>query len=263
MADPRAAPWYPVAAYLYVLRLDGPGLAWEYLRRHPDYQRDWLRRRGDAASGWGLRLLEDPGLDARDAQPAWLPGHEVLQLHPDADPPPDAPGFRFWNLPGRKQLFHDGRCLRLVARWPGASVCLTIAPGLADGVPSVCAPRVGARPCTRCRVLAGGFGPTGACADALPAALVSPRPTAAALLEVHTLRALDATLAGASLRDIAVGLFGAAAVARDWHADGGLRSRVRRLVRRGRALMRVGYRGLLARRAGIGQGRCAACAKRP
>jgi hypothetical protein len=71
-----------------------------------------------------------------------------------------------------------------------------------------------------------------------------PRPTPAALLELHTLQALDATLAGASLRDVAEGLFGADAVAADWHSDGGLRARVRRLVRRGDALMRGGYRRL-------------------
>jgi hypothetical protein len=70
-----------------------------------------------------------------------------------------------------------------------------------------------------------------------------PRPPPAALLELHTLQALDATLAGASLRDVAEGLFGADAAA-DWYSDGGLRSKVRRLVRRGDALMRGGYRRL-------------------
>ncbi|MFV3093976.1 transcriptional regulator domain-containing protein, partial [Pseudomonas sp. GW6] len=38
MADPSAEHWYPTAAYLYTLHLDGPALAWEYLRRHPDYR---------------------------------------------------------------------------------------------------------------------------------------------------------------------------------------------------------------------------------
>jgi hypothetical protein len=33
-------------------------------------------------------------------------------------------------------------------------------------------------------------------------------------------------------------------VAADWYTDGGLRSRVRRLVRRGQSLMRGGYRRL-------------------
>ena len=87
------AHWYPTAAYLYVLWLDTLALAWEYLRRHPDYRLDWLRRarRPDAAHRWGLRLLEDPALDARDAHPAWQPGQaDVVQLYPDADPPVDA-----------------------------------------------------------------------------------------------------------------------------------------------------------------------------
>jgi hypothetical protein len=70
----------------------------------------------------------------------------------------------------------------------------------------------------------------------------SPLPPHAALLELHTLQALDATLAGASLREVAEGLFGADAVAADWHKDSALRARVRRLVRRGDALMRGGYR---------------------
>jgi len=45
MTDRSAEHWYPTAAYLYVLHLDGPALAWEYLRRNPNYRRDWLRRR--------------------------------------------------------------------------------------------------------------------------------------------------------------------------------------------------------------------------
>ncbi len=98
MVDPHhVAHWYPTAAYLYVLWLDALALAWEYLRRHPDYRLDWLRHRRrpravqQAARRWGLRLLEDPALDARDAHPAWLPGHDaVVQLYPDADPPVDA-----------------------------------------------------------------------------------------------------------------------------------------------------------------------------
>nr|MBK4237230.1 hypothetical protein [Enterobacter hormaechei] len=107
MTDRSAEHWYPTAAYLYVLHLDGPALAWEYLRRNPDYRRDWLRRRRrpDTAQAWGLRLLEDPALDARDAHPAWFPDHDaVVQVYPDDDPPPEAHAFEFWRVPGRKQL---------------------------------------------------------------------------------------------------------------------------------------------------------------
>jgi len=51
-------------------------------------------------------------------------------------------------------------------------------------------------------------------------------------------------------------------VADGWHADGGLRSKVRRLVRRGRELMHDGYRRL-AQLDGRGEGRSAQPAKRP
>nr|WP_295383119.1 DUF2285 domain-containing protein [uncultured Pseudacidovorax sp.] len=242
------APWYPTAAYLYVLRLDTLALAWEYLRRHPDYRIDWLRRarRPDAAHHWGLRLLEDPTLDARDAHPAWLPGHEaVVQLHPDADPPPEATAFAFWRIPGHKQLLHDGKGLALIARSPGLCQRYALAPGLEDGMAVAYAHRD--RSTTH--------------APDTPTPMARPRPPPAALLELHTLQALDATLAGASLRDVAEGLFGADAAA-GWYSDGGLRSKVRRLVRRGDALMRGGYRRL-AQLPPLEKGRFEEDAKRP
>lgn len=229
MVDPHhAAHWYPTAAYLYVLGLDALALAWEYLRRHPDYRLDWLhrRRRPDMARRWGLRLLEDPGLDARDAHPAWLPGHAaVVQLYPDADPPPDAATFAFWRIPGHKQLLHDGKGLALIARSPGRCLRFALAPGLEDGMAVAHAHRGGVAAPAHGHALDAGF--TNA----------KPRPTPTALLELHTLQALDAILAGASLREVGEGLFGADAVA-DWYSDGGLRSKVRRLTRRGDALMR-------------------------
>ncbi|ENU4103931.1 TPA: DUF2285 domain-containing protein [Pseudomonas aeruginosa] len=257
MVDRSAEPWYPTAAYLYALHLDDLALAWEYLRRHPDYRLDWLRRHRrpqaaqDAAHRWGLRMLEDPALDARDAHPAWLPGHAaVVQLYADADPPPDAVAFAFWRILGHKQLLHDGKGLALIARSPGRCARFALAPGLEDGMAVAYAHRGGAAAPAR------GHVPSSDLADA------KPRPTLAVLLELHTLQALDATLAGASLREVAEGLFGADAVAADWHADGDLRARVRRLVRRGDALMRGGYRRL-AQLAPLEKGRFAADAKRP
>ena len=246
------AHWYPTAAYLYILGLDTLALAWEYLRRHPDYRLDWLRRarRSDAAHRWGLRLLEDPALDARDAHPAWLPGHAaVVQLYPDADPPLDAATFAFWRIPGHKQLLHDGKGLALIARSPGRCLRFALAPGLEDGMAVAYAHRGGAAAPAR------GHAPGAALADA------KPRPTPAALLELHTLQALDAALAGASLREVAEGLFGVDA-ATDWYSDGGLRSKVRRLVRRGDALMRGGYRQL-AQLPPLEKGRFEDDAKRP
>lgn len=260
MVDRSAEHWYPTAAYLYVLHLDGLALAWEYLRRHPDYRLDWLRlhRRPQAAHQaahrWGLRLLEDPALDAREAHPAWLPGPTaVVQLYPDEDPPADAVAFAFWRIPGHKQLIHDGKRLLLAARWPGRSLRFALAPGLEDGMAVAYAVRASATASPR--HLASVM------AQAAPAAVALPRPTPAALLELHTLQALDATLAGASLRELAEGLFGGDASV-DWYADGGLRSKVRRLARRGDALMRGGYRRL-AELPPLEKGRFEGDARRP
>ena len=253
MVNPHhLAHWYPTAAYLYVFWLDALALAWEYLRRHPDYRLDWLHRhrRPDTAHRWGLRLLEDPALDARDAHPAWLPGHAaVVQLYPDADPPLDAATFAFWRIPGHKQLLHDGKGLAMVARSPGHCLRFALAPGLEDGMAVAYAHRGEAAAPTR--------------GHALQAALAAakPRPTPTALLELHSLQALDATLAGASLREVAEGLFGVDAAA-DWYSDGGLRSKVRRLVHRGDALMRNGYR-CLAQLPPLEKGRFEGSAKRP
>jgi hypothetical protein len=247
MADRSTDSWYPTAAYLYALHLDGPALAWEYLRRHPDYRGDWLRRRRrpEAAHAWGLRLLEDPALDARDAHPAWFPDHDgVIQLHPDADPLPKAHPFEFWRVPGHKHLIHDGKRLVLTARWPGCCVRLALSPGLADGMAYLYAVRACPASCTSYRTITAELDKLATVGEAVPAAAARSRPTPAALLELHTLQALDATLAGASLRETAAGLFGTEAVAADWYTDGGLRSRVRRLVRRGQSLMRGGYRRL-------------------
>lgn len=257
MVSPHHFPhWYPTAAYLYVLRLDALALACEYLRRHPDYRLDWLHRHRrpqaaqHAAHRWGLRLLEDPALDARDAHPAWLPGHAgVVQLYPDADPPQNATAFAFWRIPGHKQLIHDGKRLVLIARSPGHCLRFALAPGLEDGMAVAYAHHGGAAAPAR------GHAPGAALANARP------RPSHSALLELHTLQALDATLAGASLRDVAEGLFGVDAAA-GWYSDGGLRSKVRRLTRRGDALMRGGYRRL-AQLPPLEKGRFEESSKRP
>jgi hypothetical protein len=224
MTDRSAEHWYPTAAYLYVLHLDGPALAWEYLRRSR-LPRDWLRRRRrpDTAQALGLRLLEDPALDARDAHPAWFP----ITMP--------------WCSSTRTPTRRPKPCLRVLARpWPQATDPRRQAPG-AGGALARLLPAARARaepgrrhglplrhprlryalraiarwrpswtrwPCNGCRACGGG----------------PLRPTHAAVLELHTLQALDATLAGASLREVAEGLFGADAVAADWH-DSALRAR--------------------------------------
>ncbi|TWT20313.1 DUF2285 domain-containing protein [Luteimonas marina] len=243
------AAWHPVAAYLYVLHLDGPSLAWEYLRRNPEYRRDWHlhRRRPGQARRWGLRLLENPDLDARDAHPDWFPDPPgVVHVLPDADSPPGALPFRLWDLPGEKRLLHDGRRLLLFLRVGGRTRCLALSSELEDGMAHVYAVRASPQMAARWR----NAEITLALLDERQAkqpggGIAGDRPGRTALLHLRTLQALDGVQAGASQRQIATVLYGADAVAERWYSDGQLRAHVRRLIARGRRLMQGGYRRLL------------------
>ena len=227
--------WHVGAAYLYVLHLDGSALAWEYLRRNADYRRVWQRYRcrppphaqdvkalQDCASPWGLRLLEDPARDARDAQPDWFPdAAAVVQVGPDPDPPGDAQVFHLWDWPGRKQLTHDGHRLVLSIDLIGHTLHLALSPALQDGVAYAYALRAGHQLCARWRSAEAELSMLDA-THAPCGAVSCNRPNRTALLHMHALQALDGR-----------------------HADGDLRARVRRLVRRGQALANGGYRDLL------------------
>ncbi|MFG1288921.1 MULTISPECIES: transcriptional regulator domain-containing protein [Xanthobacter] len=64
---PHTQDWMANAAYLYILFLDRPAVAWEHLRRNPGYRNDWHRfgtkRRPSLsahAQNWGLRFLRKP-----------------------------------------------------------------------------------------------------------------------------------------------------------------------------------------------------------
>jgi Family of unknown function (DUF6499) len=56
--------WIATAGYLYLLQLDAPSLAWEYLRRNPDYRTLWHRLGSRTPLGetqtWGLRFRRGP-----------------------------------------------------------------------------------------------------------------------------------------------------------------------------------------------------------
>lgn len=169
------------------------------------------------------------------------------------------PVFEFWRIPGDKRLIHDGKRLVLLTHGRGYCVRLAFAPGLDDGMAYVYDIRACITTHPRYQVLIAELGKLTAGAVLVAA---KPRPSPASLLELHTLQALDATLAGASLREIAEGLFGNDAVVTGWYTDGSLRSKVRRLVRRGKTLMNGGYRRL-AQLESPGEGRSALTAKRP
>jgi hypothetical protein len=63
--------WRSPAAYRHAQRIPAAGLAWEYLRRDEDYQRDFerlkrmkkpsARRLEEFSKRWGLRFPAPPG----------------------------------------------------------------------------------------------------------------------------------------------------------------------------------------------------------
>lgn len=262
----RANDWHPAAAYLYALTLDGPALAWEYLRRNPHYRAAYGRHAGGSAdeaahaAPWGLRLLEDPARDARDAQPAWLPDPDGLpQLHPDAAAAADAPVFALWRLPGRKQLAHDGQRLLLTAYRPEGALRAAFSPALEHGMAYAHGLASGARLRERWRAAAATMERLDAFYSVDTVRLgvhahAHGRPDRIALLHMRSLQTLDGLAAGATQREIAQAMFGAAVVAERWHALGELRAQVRRLARRGLAFVSGGYLRLLQIEA-VGDGR--------
>jgi hypothetical protein len=253
----HANEWHPAAAYLYALTLDGPALAWEYLRRNPRYCAIYGQHAcGSAdeaalAAPWGLRLLEDPSRDARYAQPTWLSDPDGLpHLYPDMATAPDAPVFALWRMPGRKQLAHDGQRVLLTAYRPEGTLRAAFSPSLEHGMAYAHGLAAGTRLRERWRAatttmeqLDGYYG----CDAALPGshAHTHGRPGRIALLHMRSLQTLDGLDAGATQREVAQALFGADVVAERWHDLGELRAQVRRLARRGRALVVGGYRRLL------------------
>ena len=248
------APWACSAAYVYVLHLEPASRAWEFLRRNPRYVRAWMRyhRRASSriAARWGLATLVDPRLDAREAAPVWVVGtpppvtvvrDEVRRVHIRAT---DGELFSLWRLAGRKALLDDSSGLRLVVRLFPQEVQLRLGERLTAGdrfayqIPATGNHRAAWAVLTMLR----GLFPVS------PSRRESSRerPGRADLFHVRALQVLDGLTAGASQRELAVALFGGAAVARRWQPDGALRAQVRYLICRSRALMAGGYRSLIA-----------------
>lgn len=160
-------------------------------------------------------------------------------------PRPATSGFDLWRVPGRKQLVLERGELTLTVDLSAQRLQMVLAHDVADGTPYASSVPLDAAlrtqvDCFRSQALAlQGLTPDTPTARAV---------TRAALLHLRALQALDASLAGASHRELAQALFGAEAVQRRWHGDGELRAQVRHLIARGDSLMRGGYLAL----AGIG-----------
>jgi hypothetical protein len=79
--QPDTSPWRVKEGYDYLERLPPEGLAWEFLRRNTNYQRDYTLRKSDrrsrdkadTAKQWGLQVLVDPRESALGKPVCWSP----------------------------------------------------------------------------------------------------------------------------------------------------------------------------------------------
>lgn len=105
--------WEAAAAYFKSYPLPRPGWAWEFCRRHPNYQAAYAadgdstaRRQGpDRAAEWGLMLLENPAHYARNALVFWRADAQPGMLR--AEPRlvrANAHALHLWAEPGRKAI---------------------------------------------------------------------------------------------------------------------------------------------------------------
>ena len=239
--------WGSIAAYFYTLQLDPLSLAWEYLRRNSDYQRDFsktaLKAGGADPQCWGLKAWADPKQDARELEPSWLLCNSPLRVGRIA-PRASLPTLDVWRMPGEKTLWHDGEHLHFKVKVAGQLCRVRLSKD------------VGQDDCFGVSILAGpGFGARARAAQKLRA-LLDPvarqavadkphRPSPRAIMHMLILQALDGEAVGASRRDIARAVFGAF-TNREWGADSVWRLRVRYLIQRGRALSAHGYRRMIA-----------------
>ncbi len=252
------------AAYAYLHQASLAALAWEFLRRSKAYQRDWRcfrtlgppqfrlsdgailcrpRRRYPLAEAWGLGHFVDPALDARKACLFWLPTLYRRSLTAIASRSGQSAPFDF-------------------ARWHGLrGLCI----GLDGAVELACelghydfGLRIEGlnRPAGRfdlvfqlkafdhCRDKAAVIGMLERLVEGstrLPRSATPPGVKLAAIVV-----ALDGRTSGLSYRQIATLLFGEARVVDDWNGPSRfLKDRIRRIVRRGAALVGGGYRELL------------------
>lgn len=172
-------------------------------------------------------------------RPLWAVATDAL-LHVRAVGADDSESqntFDLWRIPGRKRLAHAGTHLVLTSERGPHRVRATLSTELSHGVAYGLTVPLDAHLRTRMpdyQAQAGFLG-----GDALSPGYRSP--SRAGLMHLHALQALDALLAQAHHRDIAVALFGEGAVRARWTRDGELRAQLRHVLARAEGLMRCDY----------------------
>lgn len=220
-----------------------PVLAWEFLRRNPDYRSAytaWRRDRREPLAPidrrWGLRFAADPALAAEEARVFWLPEVAPGVVLPAETRPADLVGGAPYALPGGELVRADDG-LHLRTSW---GLQMLVRGGAEAGAPLIIALSYDEHFRLRVRAVEA--------LDRLSAGRPPPKShlTAAQLSRLHRcLTALDGALDGHNYRTIAEQVFGGRALDGEAWKTASVRAATIRLVRAGRALMNGGYLKLL------------------
>lgn len=247
--------WPAASSYRYLEKAGPADLAWEWVRRDPEYRRlqhnSPLRARGgvrifraapaDCTARWDCLALPNPALDFAEAPILWSSTADPSVLRVLAIGPREA-GIRFdlrdCRLP--TALVRGADCEHVLVGRGGAAVRLDVVCGsLLDGPVALVHDLASAgEPAIAALRRFLHFSRTGE----LPA--YRPPLSQRVRRQAIALRVADARALGASIRDIGIMLYGADRVSDEW-SDEALKSQCRRLIALARAMTRGGYRGLL------------------
>lgn len=251
--------------YAYTRGLDPTGWAWEFLRRNEAYQRDVrinraghpapikhasgaivlrLRRRVLAAEKWGLQCFADPQKSAHEAHVFWIADHLhnsvscTLRVANDND----LSALNLASFGGQRRVLVTPKDELVVIAENRISACMVVRNAtFLIGKSAVSFEILGLdNPSTTIEVVNN--------LRRLRSNEVSENDQRCEYRSKYLdyLVALDGHLAGLSYREIAIVLYSAERIGPYWTDDSrGYKSKVRRAVERGLALMNGGYRELL------------------
>lgn len=105
---PKHGAWRNSAAYEYLNELDAPDLAWEFLRRNSDYQREYATLRAEGlhdesiaialGQTWGLSFRSRPRNIAGRCQDCLDTCRGPLDADPSGENGPDCPCAKLWEF---------------------------------------------------------------------------------------------------------------------------------------------------------------------
>jgi hypothetical protein len=254
-ASPDA--WPAVVSYRYLDAAGPTDLAWEWLRRDPDYRR--MAPASDCASGdvtildrapvhctlrWGCLNMPDAGQPCPEAPLLWTSEVDPSVLNVLALPFYDraSANFDLARCGAMATVVDGGDCQHVLLRHGAGVVRFDVLSGsLLDGPVSLVLSLAGMEESEPALVALRRFlhlRRTGR----LPAQ--SPPARQRLRRQVQALRVHDALAQGASIRDVGIMLFGGERVRHEW-TDEALKSQCRRLITLAREMAAGGYRALL------------------